>query len=162
MRVKRGRVKERAHFSLVIHLRSLIMIVFLFFFVLPTDSVDWLALLWICSVFSWDAHSPTSWCDRAVYKRVICEKRIEREHFTFSLCGFMCAVASICFSISTTTVMISAAISLICENSHAVLTTAKPLPAFIPIQFYRRVYGTVPCCDQAQPTYLKPETDDIP
>lgn len=44
--------------------------------------------------------------------------------------------------------MISAVISLICENSLAVLTTAKPLPPIIPIQFYSLVYGTVSHCDQ--------------
>lgn len=58
--------------------------------------------------------------------------------------------------------MISAAISLICENSLAVLTTAKPLPPIIPVQFYSLVYGTVPCCDQAQTTWFKPEADDVP
>lgn len=62
----------------------------------------------------------------------------------------------------TTAAMISAAISLICENSLAVLTTAKPPPPIIPVQFYSPVYGTVPCCDQAQTTCFKPEADDVP
>lgn len=57
---------------------------------------------------------------------------LEMEYFTFSLCEFACAIASICFSISTTTVMISTVISLICKNSLAVLTTAKPLPPYYP------------------------------
>jgi len=58
--------------------------------------------------------------------------------------------------------MISAVISLICENSLAVLTTAKPRPAIIPIQFYSLVYETVPCFDQTQTTRFKPKLDDGP
>lgn len=53
-------------------------------------------------------------------------------------------IASICFSISTTAVMISTAISLICENSLAVLTTAKPLPPTIQYSFTACFMGQSP------------------
>lgn len=88
-------------------------------------------------------------------KRPTCEQGIEREHFTLSLpcVGLSVHLGAYAFqSQHTTTVTISAAISLIYENSLAVLTTAKPLPPIIPIPFYSMVYGTVPCCDQPQTT----------
>lgn len=57
--------------------------------------------------------------------------------------------------------MISAAISLICENSLAVLTTAKPLPPIIPIQFTAWFMGQCPAVIRLSQHAFKPEADDV-
>lgn len=71
----------------------------------------------------------------------------------------VCVIVSICFSISTTAVMISATISLICENSLAVLTTAKtsrhPSTVLQP-----GLWGSILLWPRSA-SILKLETDDV-
>lgn len=62
---------------------------------------------------------------------------------------------------STTGVMISTVISLICENSTAVLTPAKKQLPLFQYSFTPGVYGTASCCDGVrlgQPAFSPKQT----